>query len=507
MEKENAFWFIVGTQHLYGPQVLRSAEENALRVVRDLNEKGRRAKSRFAFPLQYKALATTASEAAALCAEAQNDPRCLGVVFWMHTFSPAKMWIQALQALHKPIAHFHTQYNAEIPWASIDMDYMNLHQSAHGGREFAHAFVRLHKNRKIIVGHRDDEEAVRELADWMRAAVGIRESRRVKVLRLGDNMRSVAVTEGDKVQAEIDLGWSVDGYGVGDLVQRIKAASAAEVKKTLDEYLSSYMVQKSLRPGGSEHERLLESARMETGLRAFLKETNSTAFTTTFEDLHGLPQLPGLLVQRLMADGYGFAGEGDWKTAALLRCLKVMADGVKTSFMEDYTYHFGKHTKASGLLKEDYILGSHMLEVCPTIADGKPLLECHPLGIGGKANPVRLVFNGSPGAGLVASLVDIGTRFRLIINTVRSVAIPKALPKLPVARVLWKPDPDLKTSAAAWMYAGGAHHTVYTQTLSAQQLVDWADMLGIESLVIGKESTVQSVRAQLRTNEAAYRRA
>jgi len=399
--------------------------------------------------------------------------------------------------LEKPLLHLHTQFNRDIPWDTIDMDFMNLNQSAHGDREYGHIGARLGLRRKVVVGHWEDPEVRKGIAAWMRTAVAAVESRRLKVARFGDNMRQVAVTEGDKVQAEIQFGWSVNGYGVGDLVEYVRAVSDAEVDRLMKEYEERYEVVPEGRTEGPVREAIREQARIELGLTAFLEEGGFTAFTTTFEDLHGLKQLPGLAVQRLMEKGYGFGAEGDWKTAALLRTMKIMAGNEGTSFMEDYTYHFEPGN--------EMILGSHMLEVCPTIADGTPRIEVHPLSIGGKADPARLVFDGREGPALNASLIDLGHRFRLLVNTVDAVKPPKPMPKLPTARVLWKPHPSLAVSAEAWILAGGAHHTVFTYTVTTEQLLDWAEMVGIEAVVIDKETKVRQFVNELRWNEAVWR--
>jgi L-arabinose isomerase len=374
----------------------------------------------------------------------------------MHTFSPAKMWIRGLNNLSKPFAHLHTQFNRDIPWSTIDMDFMNLNQSAHGGREFGFIGTRMNKARKVIVGHWQNSETLAELNVWLRSAVAWQDSQNLKIARLGDNMRQVAVTEGDKVEAQMRLGYSVNGYGVGDLVRFVNEVADGETDRLIQEYLDQYQVVAALRPGGERHDSLRDGARIELGLRRFLEHGGFKGFTTTFEDLHGLAQLPGLGVQRLMAEGYGFGAEGDWKTSALVRAMKVMSAGLPggTSFMEDYTYHLNK----SGMK----VLGAHMLEICPTIATAKPSLEIHPLSIGGKADPVRLVFDSKTGPALNASVVDMGHRFRLIVNTVDSVPTDAPLPKLPVARALWLPHPDLKTAAATWILAGGAHHTGFS---------------------------------------------
>jgi L-arabinose isomerase len=475
-------WFVTGSQHLYGPEALARVAENSQKVAKSLS-----AEDSIPFKVVFKPVLTTAEDVRALCREANNVERCIGLVLWMHTFSPAKMWISGLSSLAKPILHFHTQFNRELPWSSIDMDFMNLNQAAHGDREFGFITARLKVARKVVVGFWQDPEAIAEIAAWTRAAAGWHESQNLKVARFGDNMREVAVTEGNKVSAEAQLGYSVNGYGVGDLVVRMNEVTDAEVNRLVAEYRESYSI-------ATEHDRvdsLREAARIELGLRAFLEDGNFGAFTDTFQDLHGLGQLPGIATQRLMADGYGFGGEGDWKTAALVRTMKVMAHGLKggTSFMEDYTYDF------SGTPK---VLGSHMLEVCPSIAAGKPSLEVHPLGIGGKADPVRLVFTAPSGPAVVASMIDIGDRFRLIVNEVDVVQPDEPLPKLPVARAVWLPKPSLTVAAAAWIYAGGAHHTGFSQALTTEHIEDFAEIAGIELIVIDAKTQLRELRRQLR---------
>jgi len=434
----------------------------------------------------WKPVLTTPEEVRALCREANNNQACIGLILWMHTFSPAKMWIAGLQSLTKPFLHMHTQLNRELPWSSIDMDFMNLNQAAHGDREFGFITARLKLRRKVVVGFWQDNDIVVEIAAWVRAAAGWHDSQNLKIARFGDNMRDVAVTEGNKVSAEAQLGYSVNGYGVGDLVARMDQVTDAEVDQLVLEYRESYLIAK-------EHDRpeaLRVAAKIELGLRAILEEGGFGAFTDTFQDLHGLGQLPGIATQRLMADGYGFGGEGDWKTAALVRTMKVMAAGMSggTSFMEDYTYDF------SGTPK---VLGSHMLEICPSIAADKPSLEVHPLGIGGKADPVRLVFTAPSGPAIVASLVDLGDRFRLIVNNVDVIQPERPLPKLPVARAVWVPEPSLKIAAAAWIYAGGAHHTGFSQALTMDHMEDFAEIAGLELVAIDSETRLRELRRQL----------
>ena len=486
-------WFVTGTQHLYGPEVLDQVAGNSQAIAKAFNET-----SEIPVKIVFKPILKTADEITNLCIEANTAKNCIGLITWMHTFSPAKMWITGLKTIQKPILHLHTQFNRDLPWESIDMDFMNLNQSAHGDREFGYMMSRLRMNRKVVVGHWQDPQVQTKIGIWVRAAAAWNDMQGMKVARFGDNMRNVAVTEGDKVSAEIALGYSVNGYGMGDLVKWIKEVSDSDVEKLMAVYDEQYTVAKEAQKGGSKRNFLSEQARYEIGMKAFLEDGNFKAFTTTFEDLHGLSQLPGLAVQRLMAEGYGFGAEGDWKTAALLRTLKVMATGLKggTSFMEDYTYHF----HPAGMK----VLGAHMLEVCPSIAESKPTLEVHPLGIGGKDDPARLVFNVAPGAALNASLIDMGNRFRLIINEVDVVTPDQNLPNLPVARAVWSPLPDLQTAAAAWIYAGGAHHTAFSQALTSAHLYDFAEIAGLEHLSIDKNTCIKSFKKELKWNDVYY---
>ena len=491
--KQYEVWFITGSQHLYGPETLDKVAQHSQAIARALGDAR-------AVPVRvvFKPVLTTPDEIHRLALEANAAPTCVGLVVWMHTFSPAKMWIAGLRALQKPLLHLHTQYNQGIPWAEIDMDFMNLNQSAHGDREFGFIGARMRLGRKVVVGHWQENDVQAGVGAWTRAACAWHDAQGARFVRFGDNMREVAVTDGDKVNAQMQLGYSVNGHGVGDLVRVVNDVTDAEIDATVRDYDEQYAVVATLRRGGERHTELRAGARIELGLRRFLQEGNFKGFTTTFEDLHGLVQLPGLGPQRLMADGYGFAGEGDWKTAALVRALKVMSAGLTggTSFMEDYTYHLsGDGTK---------VLGAHMLEICPSIAATRPSLEVHPLGIGGKADPVRLVFDAKTGPAVNASVVEMGGRYRMIVNTVDAVAADAPLPKLPVARALWVPRPDLKTSAAAWIYAGGAHHTAFSFDLTAEHLADFAEMAGMELLLIDDDTTVQTFRKELRWNDLYY---
>lgn len=487
-----SIWFVCGSQHLYGPGPLQQVAANAEAVVAGL------ARSKhLPLPLEFKALLTTPDEVANLVIAANADPACAGLVVWMHTFSPAKMWIRGLGQLRKPLLHLHTQFNRDLPWGTIDMDFMNLNQAAHGDREAGFLHTRLRLARKVVVGHWADSEVHRRIGAWMRAARAWADLQGARVVRFGDNMRNVAVTEGDKVSAEMKFGFMTNGYGVGDLVAHVQAATDADVAALCADYEKRYRVAPALRRGGARHESLRTGARLELGLRSFLAETGAKAFTTTFEDLHGLDQLPGLACQRLMADGFGFGAEGDWKTAALVRAMKAMGEGLPggTSFMEDYTYHLSP--------KGHQVLGAHMLEICPSIAATKPSLECHPLGIGGKADPVRLVFDAATGPALNASLVDLGNRFRLLVNEVEAVKTPK-MPKLPVARAVWECRPDFKTACAAWILAGGAHHTGYSYSVTTEMLEDFATIAGIETVVIDAATRLPQLQQDLRNNEVYY---
>jgi L-arabinose isomerase len=488
-------WFVCGSQHLYGPGPLKQVAANAGKVAAALA-----ASKRLPLTTVFKALLTTPDEVTRLCRDADADANCAGLILWMHTFSPAKMWIRGLHSLQKPFCHLHTQFNRDLPWATIDMDFMNLNQAAHGDREAGFLHTRLRLNRKVVVGHWSDPEVHDRLAAWMRAARAWHDWQGARFVRFGDNMRQVAVTEGDKVAAELRFGFSVNTHGVGDLAARISSdrIRSSQIDALCAEYEKSYAVAKPLRRGGARHDSLRYGARLELGLRAFLEEGGFKGFTTTFEDLHGLRQLPGLAVQRLMAEGYGFGAEGDWKTAALLRAMKVMSAGLPggTSFMEDYTYHLSP--------RGHQVLGAHMLEVCPSIAAHRPSLEIHPLGIGGREDPVRLVFDAPAGPALNASLIDLGNRFRLIVNEVTAVTTPK-LPKLPVARAVWACQPDFKTAAGAWILAGGAHHTGYSYSVTREMLEDLATIAGIELAVIDADTTLADFKQNLRTNEVYYR--
>lgn len=492
--KQFEIWFITGSQHLYGEETLRQVDEHSQIIARYLDEAPQ-------VPVRviFKPVVKSPDEIYHIIQEANSAPNCIGIVAWMHTFSPAKMWIRGLQILQKPLLHLHTQYNRDIPWAEIDMDFMNLNQSAHGDREFGFMMTRMRLNRKVIVGHWQQEHVVEGLGQWARVAAGRHDLKGAKFVRFGDNMREVAVTDGDKVAAEMTFGFSVNTYAVGDLVAVINQVSDAEINALIGEYTDTYQLASGLENGGQRHHSLRDAAKIELGLKYFLRDGNFKGYTNTFEDLHGMKQLPGIGSQRMMAAGYGYAGEGDWKTSAMVRALKVMASGLPggNSFMEDYTYHFNP--------SNNLVLGSHMLEICPSIAKGKPSVEVHALGIGGKEDPVRLVFNASAGPALNVSLVDMGNRFRLLVNEVEAVEATEQLPKLPVARVLWKPQPDMQTGCAAWIYAGGAHHTAFSQNLTTEHIESFAEMVGVELVVIDKNTTLRQLKNELRWSEAYYR--
>ena len=490
--KPYEFWFVTGSQNLYGEETLREVEANTKTIVESLD-----GDSALSYRIVFKDVLKDADSILRLVREANADENCAGIVTWMHTFSPAKMWIAGLAALQKPLLHLHTQFNRDIPWDGIDMDFMNTNQSAHGDREFGFMGSRLQIKRKVVVGHWDSEEVKAKIGGWMRTAVAFSESKQLKVARFGDNMRNVAVTEGDKVEAQIKLGWTVDGYGIGDLVDSMNEITEEQVDELMQEYETSYTIVPEGQTDGAVRDSIRYQARIELGLKAFLEKGNYTAFTTTFEDLHGMKQLPGLAVQRLMAQGYGFAGEGDWKTAALVRLGKIIADGEDTSFMEDYTYHFEPGN--------EMVLGAHMLEVCPTISATKPEIAVHPLGIGGKEDPARLIFNGKSGSALNASIVDLGHRFRIIINEVDAIEPEIAMPNLPVARVLWRPQPSLNEGAENWILAGGAHHTLFSYKVTTEQLRDFAELVGMECVIINHDTNKHAFENELRWNDIVYK--
>lgn len=492
--KKWSVWFVTGSQHLYGEETLKQVDEHSAKIADTLN-----ASKHIPVQVIFKPVVKTPEEIFNLINAANNDSSCIGIITWMHTFSPAKMWINGLKILRKPMLHLHTQFNRDIPWSSIDMDFMNLNQSAHGDREFGFIMSRMRMNRKVVAGHWQDPEVQKKINIWARAAAGWQDWQGARFCRFGDNMRQVAVTEGDKVEAEIKFGYSVNTYGIGDLVAVINKVKTSAIDDLIAVYNKEYKLAPSLKKGGKQYESLRDAAKIEIGMRNFLEAGGFKGYTDTFEDLHGMKQLPGIASQRLMAEGYGFGGEGDWKTAALVRAMKVMGSGLPggNSFMEDYTYHFEP--------KNNLVLGSHMLEICPSIAGDKPSCEIHPLGIGGKEDPVRLVFSAKAGPALNASIVDMGNRFRLLVNEVEAVKPVKALPKLPVARVLWKPMPDMVTGCSAWILAGGAHHTCYSQNLSSEGLQDFAEMAGIEFVLIGKNTNLYQFKNELRWNDASFK--
>ena len=486
-------WFVTGSQDLYGDEVLEQVDENARHIARCLDEA-----TDMPVRIVARPVVTTPEAIAGVLRDADASADCIGVIAWMHTFSPAKMWIGGLTDLRKPLVHLHTQYNRDLPWADIDMDFMNLNQAAHGDREFAFIQTRLRRGRKTVVGHWQDATVLDRLGTWARAAAGWHEARRLKIARFGDNMRQVAVTEGDKVEAQMRFGFSVNGYGVNELVERVAATPEGAVDALVDAYESAYDVAPALRAAGDRHEELRTAARIEAGLRSFLDEGGFGAFTDTFEDLGQLDQLPGIGVQRLMADGYGFGAEGDWKAAALVRILKVMSSGLPggTSFMEDYTYHLGDPVPE--------VLGAHMLEVCPSLTGERPSCEIHPLSIGGRSDPVRLVFDAATGPAVVVGIADLGDRFRMIASEIDIVEPEAPLPKLPVARAVWRPRPDLATAAESWLMAGGPHHTALTTSLGVDALADFADIADVELVTIDATTQATDFKRELRWNQAFY---
>ena len=491
--KQLEVWFLTGSQDLYGEQTLRQVAAHSQEIAASLHA------ADIPVSVVFKPTVKSPEEIYAICAEANASSKCIGLIAWMHTFSPAKMWIRGLKILHKPLLHLHTQFNRDIPWGEIDMDFMNLNQSAHGDREFGFIMSRMRLNRKVVVGHWQDPVVIAKINAWARAAAGWNDWQGARFVRFGDNMRYVAVTDGDKVEAEMQFGFSVNTHGIGDLVKVIDAVSDADVDTLVQEYFDTYTVMASLKKEGTQYASLRDAARIELGLEYFLKDGNYKGYSDTFEDLHGMKQLPGIASQRMMGKGYGFAGEGDWKTAALVRAMKVMGQGMPggNSFMEDYTYHFDP--------ANPLVLGSHMLEICESIASHTPNVEIHPLGIGGKEDPVRLVFNSAAGPAINASVVDMGNRFRLLVNEVEAIDPIAELPKLPVARVLWKPYPNMHDGCAAWILASGAHHTCYSQNLTAEHMEDFADIAGIEYVRIGKNTDLYQLKNELRWSEVYYK--
>ncbi len=482
------FWFVTGSQHLYGPETLNQVNADSREIAAALDACGQ-----IPGAVVFKPVVTTPEEILELCRQASASPACAGVITWMHTFSPSKMWIAGLLALTKPILHLNTQYNRDIPWETIDMDFMNLNQSAHGDREHGFIHARLRTRRKVVSGYWKDAETQRRIGAWARSAAGAMESRSLKLARFGDNMREVAVTEGDKVEAQARLGWSVNGYGLTELVDAVNAVSAADVEDKMEEYAASYV----LDTGNLDAVKV--QARIEIGMQNFLSSGAFGGFTTTFENLAGLQQLPGLAVQNLMAKGYGFGAEGDWKMAGLLRVMKQMAAGLPggTSFMEDYTYHLEPGN--------ELVLGAHMLEVCPSIAASRPRIAVHKLGIGNRADPARLVFDGQAGPAILVTLIDMGDRFRMIVHDVEAVTPPRAMPKLPVARVMWKLTPSLSSGSEAWILAGGAHHSIMSYGLTIEHMRDFAEILGLELIHISAKTDVAELTDKLKVNDVVWR--
>lgn len=490
---EKTVWLVTGSQHLYGPGVLKEVAKNSQHIAEGLT-----GSDLVSAKIVAKDAVKTPEEILKVCREANSDDSCIGMILWMHTFSPAKMWIGGLQALDKPWLHLHTQFGAALPWSDIDMHYMNLHQSAHGDREFGFIGTRLGIDRKVVVGHWDTEKVQRGIDDWIRAAAGRDEARHLRVARFGDNMRQVAVTEGDKVGAQIQFGYEVHAFGLGDLACACEGVSASEIDDQVGLYREDYDVDDALLNDDDALDLIHNEARLELGMERFMKERGCKAFTNCFENLTGLTGLPGVATQRLMSKGYGYGAEGDWKTAAMIRIVKTMSAGRAggTSFIEDYTYNFAA---------TDQVLGAHMLEVCPSISKDKPRLEIHPHTIGIKKDIARLVFAGQPGPALNISTIDLGDRFRIIANALNTVEAPEAMPNLPVAKALWEPEPSLEVSGAAWIHAGGAHHSVYTQGVTVDQLADFAEMCGVELVVIDADTDIRSFKQQLRSNEVYYR--
>ncbi|OOF59085.1 L-arabinose isomerase [Rodentibacter myodis] len=491
--KKLEVWFVVGSQHLYGEEALQQVKKNATQITNYLNEQNP------FIQIKLKSLATTPDDILNICQDANNTDQCAGLIAWMHTFSPSKMWIAGLSQLTKPLLQFHTQFNQNIPWNDIDMDYMNLHQTAHGDREFGFLAARLRKPRTIVVGHWQSETVQQKLDCWMRVIAAIYDQKHLKVARFGDNMREVAVTEGDKVEAQIKFGYSVNGYGVYELVNAIEQVTEEEISALVREYEANYQPADCLQKTGEKRTALLDSARIELGLKAFLEKGGFKAFTDTFENLNGLKQLPGLAVQRLMQQGYGFGAEGDWKTAALVRAVKVMGYGLPkgSSFMEDYTYNLDENNEV--------VLGAHMLEVCPSIAQDKPILDIKPLGIGGKEDPVRLIFTAKAGAAVNATIVDMGNHFRMIVADIEAIDKPQPMPNLPVGHAFWKLQPNFDIGTQAWILAGGAHHSAFSLDVDAEMLRTFAEHFGIEFIHINRDTNLATLKNELRWNEIAYK--
>jgi len=491
--KKCEFWFIAGSQDLYGDETLRQVSEHTRIMTDEFNKS-----PHLCGTIVLKPTAISPAGIRTLFEEANASSACAGIITWMHTFSPSKMWIQGLSINRKPLLHLHTQFNRDIPWDKIDMDFMNLNQSAHGDREHGYIHARMRLARKIVAGFWQDDGLRRKIGVWMRAACAKQDGMNKTVMRLGDNMREVAVTEGDKVEAQIKMGWQVNTWGIGDLASRYVKITDAQAEELMKIYETSYEISPDIKQNSGKRNAVLQQAKIEIALKEILEAENSGAFTTTFQDLHGLPQLPGLAAQRLMEQGYGFGAEGDWKQSMLTRSAKVMAQGLSggVSFMEDYTYHFEPGKEAA--------LGAHMLEICPSIAESKPRIEVHSLAIGGKDDPARMVFNAAATSAVLATLVDLGSRFRMIVNEIETVTIENEMPRLPVARALWKPYPSLCEAAEAWILCGGTHHSVYTSALTAEYFRDWAEICGIEFVLIDKNTNVNRLRDELRWGQAYY---
>ena len=494
--KNYKFWFATGSQDLYGEECLKEVAVHSQMIVKYLNQSGL-----LPFEVIWKPTLLESISIRKTFVEANADEECAGVITWMHTFSPAKSWIAGLQEFKKPLLHFHTQFNREIPYDTIDMDFMNINQSAHGDREFGHIFTRLGIERKVITGYWKDEDVQKRIADWMRTAIGIVESHNIRVLRVGDNMRNVAVTEGDKVEAQIKFGWEIDAYNITDIAEYVQQVSSAQINTLIEEYYCKYEIVLNGRNPDEFKQHVAVQAGIEIGFEKFLEEHNYNAIATNFEMLSGLKQLPGLAIQRLMQKGYGFGGEGDWKTAAMVRLMKLMTQGMKdakgTSFMEDYTYNLVKGKEG--------ILQSHMLEVCPTVANGPISIKVNPLTMGNKEDPARLVFTSKVGKGIATSLIDMGNRFRLIVSDVECLPQNISMPKLPVATAFWRPQPNLVTGTEAWILAGGAHHTAFSYDLTAEQMGDWATSMGIETIYIDKDTSIRNIQNELRWNSIVYK--
>ncbi len=496
LQKKYKFWFCTGSQDLYGEECLKKVAEHARIMVDGMNQSGI-----LPFEVVWKPTLITNALIRQTFNEANNDEECAGIITWMHTFSPAKSWILGLKEYRKPLLHLHTQFNEELPYDTIDMDFMNENQSAHGDREYGHIVSRMGIERKVVVGHWTDEAVLQRIASWMRTAIGIVESSHIRVMRVADNMRNVAVTEGDKVEAQIKFGWEVDAYPVNEIADCVASVSESDTNALTDEYYDKYDILLEGRDALEFRKHVAVQAQIELGFERFLKEKNYQAIVTHFDDLGALKQLPGLAIQRLMEKGYGFGAEGDWKVAAMVRLMKVMTAGMKdakgTSMMEDYTYNLVKGKEG--------ILEAHMLEVCPSIADGKVSIKCQPLSMGNREDPARLVFTSKEGKGIATSLIDLGGRFRLIINDVNCKKTEKPMPKLPTATNFWTPEPELYTGAEAWIIAGGAHHTAFTYDLTAEQMGDWANAMGIEAVYIDKDTTIREFKKTLMLGDIVYR--